>query len=129
VIVVDASVVVAALIDDEDGGRGAAARLAARPYSPELIGVEVVSALRRLTAAGALEPGRGALAVADFAELPLDLVPHGPLLHRCWELRDNLTPYEGVYVALAELMGAVLVTVDRRLVAAPGIRCQVEVLD
>jgi predicted nucleic acid-binding protein len=89
----------------------------------------VVSAIRRLTAAGTLEPWRATRAVADFVDLPLRLAPHRPLLARCWELRNTVTPYDAVYVALAELMDATLVTTDRRLASAPGVRCHVEVLE
>ena len=49
-------------------------------------------------------------------------------MERCWELRDNVTVYDAVYVALAELLDAPLVTADGKLAKAPGIRCRVEVL-
>ena len=49
-------------------------------------------------------------------------------MERCWELRANVTVYDAVYVALAELLDAPLVTADRKLANAPGIRCQVEVV-
>jgi predicted nucleic acid-binding protein len=47
---------------------------------------------------------------------------------RCWELRDNLKAYDACYVALAELLGATLVTTDARLSRAPQIMCSVELL-
>ena len=96
--------------------------------APQVIDLEVVSAWRRLVAAGHLDERRAALALVDLGALRLERVPHGPLLERCWELRDNLTVYDAAYVALAELMGVDLLTADARLAAAPGIRCQVEVL-
>jgi predicted nucleic acid-binding protein len=55
-------------------------------------------------------------------------LPHGPLLPRIWTLRDNLTPYDAAYVALAEAIGATLLTADRKLARAPGIDCEVELL-
>jgi predicted nucleic acid-binding protein len=61
--------------------------------------------------------------------LPLRRYPHGPLLSRIWELRDNLTVYGAAYVALAEALDAPLLTVDARLARAPGVRCQVELLN
>ncbi len=45
-----------------------------------------------------------------------------------WELRDNLTRYDAAYVALAELTGAVLVTGDERVTAAPGARCEIQII-
>ena len=49
------------------------------------------------------------------------------MLDRMWQLRDNLTGYDAAYVAAAELLGVTLVTGDRRLAAAPGLRCPVVV--
>ena len=69
---------------------------------------------------------RGAL--REMAALPIMRVAHGPLLERCWELRNNLTVYDAAYVALAEMTGATLLTSDRRLAGAPGVRCEVELL-
>lgn len=88
----------------------------------------MLSALRRLAAAGAIDRRRGELALADLEALRIDRVPHRPLLARCWKLKDTLTPYDAAYVALAEMMDLALVTADARLARAPGIRCLVEVL-
>jgi len=60
--------------------------------------------------------------------VPLRRAPHRPLLDRCWELRENLSAYDAAYVALAELLDAVLLTADARLAKAPGPRCRVELL-
>jgi predicted nucleic acid-binding protein len=43
-------------------------------------------------------------------------------------LRENLTPHDAAYVALAELTGAVLVTGDERITAAPGARCDIQLI-
>ena len=58
----------------------------------------------------------------------MERVSHRLLMERCWELPANVTVYDAVYVALAELLDAPLVTADRKLANAPGIRCQVEVV-
>ncbi|MGI8663183.1 MAG: type II toxin-antitoxin system VapC family toxin [Acidimicrobiales bacterium] len=128
-IVVDAGVIVTALSDD--GADGDAARLRLRGErlaAPHLIDIEVVSAWRRLTSSGDLDDRRAALARADLAALRMNRVSHGQLLERCWELRANLTIYDAAYVALAEALGAVLVTADGRLAGAPGTRCPIELL-
>ena len=44
-----------------------------------------------------------------------------------WEHRRNLSVYDGSYVALAELLQAALVTLDRRIAGAPGLTCTVMV--
>jgi len=55
-------------------------------------------------------------------------VRHAPLLTRCWELRHNITMYDAAYVALAEVLGVVLLTSDVRLTKAPGTRCAMHLL-
>lgn len=128
-LVVDASVLVVALADD--AAHGDRARDALRGSSltaPGLVDLEVLSVLRRQLAAGRLDARRAQLALVDLTDLPLERAPHRPLLRRCWELRENLTPYDAAYVALAEALGAVLITADTRLAAAPGLRCEVSVL-
>lgn len=129
-IVVDASVLVSALADDDVDGDQARARLRGeRLAAPHLVDLEVASAWRRLAAEGSLEGRRADLALADLADLRLSRVPHTSLLGRCWELRaTNLSIYDAAYVALAEALDATLLTVDGRLANAPGCRCTVEAL-
>lgn len=128
-IVVDASVIVTALADDGDDGNGARERLRGqRLAAPHVIDLEVASAWRRLVAAGGLDDRRAQLALEDLGALPLERVPHRPLLSRCWELRGNLTIYDAAYVALAEVLMVTLVTADTRLAAAPGVRCDIDLI-
>jgi predicted nucleic acid-binding protein len=130
VIVVDASVIVTALADDGDDGDRARLRLRGeRLAAPHLVDIEVTSAWRRMTAAGDLDLRRAALARVDLSSLRLDRVPHLRLLDRCWELRENLTIYDAAYVALAELLDTTLLTADRRVKDAPGVRCPIDVLE
>ena len=124
-IVIDASVLATALGDDGEDGHRARTRVGGEQLAaPEIIDLEVASVWRRTLT----DERRAALALADLAELPLGRAPHLPLLPRCWELRHNLTPYDAAYVALAELLGVALVTADRRLARASGIRCVVDTL-
>ena len=128
-LVVDASILATALADDGDDGDLVRARLRGeRLIAPELVDLEVVSVLRGQLRAGALDARRARLALTDLNELPMRRAAHGPLLARCWELRENLTVYDVAYVALAESAGADLLTADRRLAKAPGPRCRIEVL-
>lgn len=129
-IVVDASTIVTALADDGPDGDRARSRLQGeRIVAPHLIDLEVVSAWRRLSARGDLDARRVELALRDLEALRVERVPHGRLLDRCWQLRDNLTIYDAVYIALAEALGVTLVTADRRIKTAPSPRCPVELLD
>jgi predicted nucleic acid-binding protein len=96
--------------------------------APELIDLEVVSVLRRRVRAGSMSPARAELALTDLTELPMRRASHRPLLSRCWELRETVTPYDAAYIALAEILGIALLTGDGRLSRAPGIRCAIEVV-
>lgn len=128
-LVVDASVLAPALADDGPDGDAARARLRGQSLvAPELIDLEMTSVIRRRLQAGDLEDRRAVLALGDLMELPLRRASHRPLLARCWELKQNLTVYDAAYVALAELLDAVLITADSRLANAPGPRCRFELL-
>lgn len=128
-LVVDASVLVVALADDDSDGTTARERLRAqRLAAPELIDLEVLSVLRALVRSGQVLPRRAGLALTDLDRMPLDRAAHRPLVRRCWELREDLTPYDAACVALAELLDAPLLTADRRLARATGPRCTVEML-
>ncbi|MGL5816388.1 MAG: type II toxin-antitoxin system VapC family toxin [Phycicoccus sp.] len=128
-LVVDASVLATALGDDgSDGGRARDRLRGEALTAPELVDLEVISVWRRQHRAGRMPTRRVRLALDDLVDLPVRRVPHRALLDRCWELRDALTPDDAAYVALAEALGAALLTADRRLGRSPGPRCRVEVL-
>ncbi len=127
-LVVDASVLAPVVADGGSDGRRFRERLrGAAVAGPDLLRVEVVSVLRRHAGRGHLTPRQADAAVEDLLAFPITVYPAAVLLRRTWELRQNVTPYDGCYVALAEALGVPLVTADRRLADAPGIRCEVEV--
>lgn len=129
-IVVDASVVANALADDGPDGDLARQRLldAAELAAPDLVDVETVSVLRRRWLAGDLTARRFSTAVDDLADLTMSRMPTLPLMRRAYELRANVTAYDASYIALAEHLGWILLTADRRLARAAGVRCDIEVL-
>ncbi len=128
-IVVDASVIAPALADDDADGESARSRLQGeRLTAPEVLDLEVVSVIRKAFLSGALNRRRARLALADLADLDLERIGHRRMLARIWELRQNLTPYDASYIALAETIDATLVTADKRLSLAPGPRCTIEYL-
>ncbi|MFW6089087.1 MAG: type II toxin-antitoxin system VapC family toxin [Gemmatimonadota bacterium] len=125
-MVVDASLVVAALVDAGDVGRWAEdILLSDHLCAPHLMPVEVANILRRTAAAGDVSPGVASLAHADLLALRADLYPYAPIATRAWALRDNLTLYDAWYVALAELLDAPLATLDARLARAAGPLCEI----
>ena len=91
---------------------------------PHLLDVEVMSALRKLTAARRIDSHRSAELIEGLAALPAERYSHVPLLGRMWELRHNFTAYDAAYIALAEETDAVLYTCDEKL--ARGHRARVE---
>jgi predicted nucleic acid-binding protein len=97
-------------------------------HAPHLIDVEVTQVLRRYASNGEITPRRGREALDDVADLSLRRYSHEFLLPRVWELRNNLTAYDAVYVALAEALDAPLITRDSRLAAAAGHRARVELV-
>lgn len=128
-IVVDASAILELVLNTED-----AAAIADRVFvpgetlhAPHLLDLEVAQVLRRYAVAGALSDERGRQALEDFADLPLDRYPHALFLPRIWELRHNVTAYDATYIALAETLGATLVTRDAALATARH-RARVEVV-
>lgn len=128
-LVIDASVLAVALLDDGPDGDMIRARLRGeRLAAPALIDLEVASVWRGLTRGGHLDARRVGQALDDLQDLPVQRVEHTPLLARCWELRENLTIYDAAYVALAEALQAPLLTGDRRLARATGPRCAIEVI-
>ena len=96
-------------------------------HAPHLIDLEVVQVLRRYAAGDEISAERAREALDDFAAFRLRRWAHEPLTLRIWDLRQNLTAYDAAYVALAEALGAPLLTRDRRLASAPGVRTRVEV--
>jgi predicted nucleic acid-binding protein len=97
-------------------------------HAPHLLDVEVAQVLRRYVRNKTISAQRGQEALEDLRDLPLSRYPHDFLLPRIWELRETLTAYDAVYVALAELLAARLLTCDGKIASAPGHDAKVEVV-
>ena len=129
-IVVDASLVVDVLLDPA-GSSGLLPRLLepdASLHAPHLLDLEVLQVFRRLERHRILAPARAEAAVEALADLPLTRYPHAALASRVWELRGALTAYDAAYVALAEALGAPLLTRDAALAAAAPRSARVELV-
>jgi len=130
VIVLDASALVE-LILYTTTGQLVAARIADPAeglHVPHLADIEVVQALRRYVREGDINAEAAAVALDDLRALDLQRHAHEPLLGRVWELRENLTAYDAVYVALAEVLDGVLLTCDGPLSRAPSLAGRVVLL-
>jgi predicted nucleic acid-binding protein len=94
--------------------------------APHVVDVEVFGVIRQEFRLGRIDLTTAELAVEELAGWSGERFSHRPLLARAWQLRDNVRGWDAMYVALAELVDAVLLTTDARLAAAPGPRCQIE---
>lgn len=111
----------ALLIDPAGRGDAVARRVqGCHLAAPDLLPYQVVDVLRRRRNTRLLSAADARLAVDGFLTLPIELWPFLVVAERCWSLGENLTAYHAAYVALAEHLGASLLTGDRRLAAAPG---------
>ena len=97
-------------------------------HAPHLLDIEVAQVLRRYAREKTITTQRGQEALEDLVGLPLDRYPHDFLIPRVWELRATLTAYDAVYVALAEILDAPLLTCDGRIASASGHSANVEVI-
>jgi len=129
--VVDASAVVDFVLRPQETGV-LAAMLASKDvdlHVPMLCDIEVAAGLRRALRRGELSTHRAQLALADLSDLPLNHYEHEPILGRVLELYENFSVYDAAYVALAEALGASLLTADRRLARATRAHTSVQVIE
>ena len=125
-VVVDASVLVAAMVDSGREGTWAESALAEGALAgPQLALAEATNILRRLERIGDISRLEANSAQSDLLRFDIELFPFAPFGDRVWALRSNLSSYDAWYVALAEALGCPLVTLDRKLSRAPGPTCDI----
>jgi len=125
-VVCDASALVALLLDGGPDGRWVTRTLTGADLAaPSLVMFECANVIRRHQLAGLVGADQAEQAHADLLDLPIEEWPYPVLAARAWELRTNLSSYDASYVAVAEFLGATLVTLDRRIARAPDLRCSV----
>ena len=130
-IVVDAAVIVDFLIDASADGEVVRDRLARERWpwaAPELMDAEVAHVVRRHVLRGELAAAAAEAALADLVTMRIERYSHLPLVQRAFELRDNATIYDALYLILAEVLGAKLLTRDAGLARVPGVSAAVEVI-
>lgn len=128
--VIDATVIAEYLVDAEKAEVARRRVIADRAalWAPHLVDAEVGHVLRRGVRKGMITAEAGESALEDLIVLPVRRVRHRELLPRAWELRDNVSFYDAMYVSLAEILNQPLITFDARLAKASGIRAEIEVL-
>lgn len=128
-VVVDSSAVVTYLLNLSGGDavRELLRQEADVPRSLHLLDAEVGNSLRRIVLQGRATTDRAVLALNRYLAMPCVQHGHGPLMSGAWQLRDNLSFYDALYVALAAKLDATLITFDQRLASAPGLPAKVVV--
>jgi predicted nucleic acid-binding protein len=130
-IILDASAVVDLLLGVAPRAEAIAARLQSESdglAAPHLLDVEIAQVVRRFVLRSEITPERARLALDDLLALPIHRYPHHELLDRAFELRENATMFDAVYLVLAEALNAPLLTCDSALAAIPGHNATVEVV-
>ncbi|MGI5285005.1 type II toxin-antitoxin system VapC family toxin [Nonomuraea polychroma] len=130
-LVIDASVMINALIDDGEAGRAARKAIMTDPawIAPGHMPSEVAHVITRLVRQELITRARGRTAFEALAQTEIELADIRPLLPRIWQLRDNIKAYDAAYVALAEMEGCTLVTSDAKLAGLPvGIGCDIRLV-
>ena len=127
-IVLDASAVLDWLLQSP-AGRLIETRIYSRNetlHAPHLLDLEIAQVLRRLVREGRISDQRADLALQDLLKAAIVRYPHFVLLRVIWGYRHNFSAYDAAYIALAEALGATLITRDKRLVAARGHGANIE---
>lgn len=129
-LVLDASAIVEFILGSTKGGK-VRALVRSHPadlHAPDLILAEGLTALRSLERRSEITPDRATSAAADLRSVPLVRYPTEILSMRIWTLRGRFTVYDAHYIALAEALGAPLVTGDRTLATAAADLIRIEII-
>src|SRR6266571_3923858 len=124
-IVLDASAALSALLNV---GPARDALATEQIHVPHLIDVEVTGGLRRMVRARQMSQAEGWALLDTWRRLGITRYSVFSILHRVWQLRENLSAYDACYVTLAELLGCALMTADGRIGRVRGTRCPVTVV-
>jgi len=127
-IVIDGSALVVAVVDTTERGRFVRARLTDGAIAPHLVDAEVGQAVRGLVMQGVIDATAGERSLRAAEALVVERWAHQPLRPRAWQLRDNVSFYDALYVAVAERTDVPLLTADARLAGAHGPRASIETL-
>ena len=129
-IVIDASAAVELLLLKQPRAGVIAARLQDESIAaPHLLDVEVGQVLRRLVRARTITQRYAASALEDLAVMPVARHPHTAFLAEAFSLRDNVSFYDAMYLALAAELEAPLLTCDRAIAGFRRLLVDVELID
>lgn len=129
-VVVDSGALVDVLLTNGEQPVAATGPLAGHDLvAPHLIDVEVLNTTRKLLLRDEVSRDYAEALLRDYKRTVIEMFPHKTLIEKAWVLRENITPYDAMYVALAQTLDVPLITTDARLARAARIHCTVELLD
>ena len=130
ILVLDASIVVDLLLKCEPFYSQIKIRIRAADWlaAPHLLDAEVTQVFRRFVLQGEISNQRAETAIVDLKDLPIERYPHIPFLARAFDLRNNLTIFDALYLALAEGLNAELLTRDAGIGQTPGSNAVITVI-
>lgn len=118
-VVLDASAGVDSVLANYRGAQVLDALSRSELWAPSLVDSEVLSALARMERAGAISGAEATRGLDSWSRVPCQRVPSELLLQDAWSRRAALRVSDAQYVALADRLGAPLLTSDARLARAP----------
>lgn len=119
-IVVDASAILEALLATKFG-KTVLAHMQQHMggiFAPHVIDLEVTSALRRYVLQKDLHGDQAFGLMNDYQCIDIKRVAHEAYLDRIWSLRENFTPYDAAYLAIAEAFDSTIITADKKFARA-----------
>lgn len=124
-LVLDASVVVELLVsDDLKKIEKLENRLKSETLvAPDHMWLEVVSVISRMARSGALSELDAQRVIQQLQRLNIRVITSSSFVQRIWKLRKNVFYLDAAYIAVAESLGAPLLTSDKKLSRATGPEC------
>lgn len=129
-LVCDASALVFALTSTTEAALAVRERLTDHYcHAPHLVDAEVAHTLHQRERAGEISPATALAAMRAAGRMVDARYPHtGPTAELAWTLRGTFTVHDSLYLAVANALGAPLLTADARLAGAPALPCDVELV-
>ena len=89
--------------------------------APELLDIEVLSALRGFVLRNQISSDDALDAIREISALEIERVSHQHLLLSTWHYFRNVSSYDAIYLAVAQDLNVAVITADSKLSRAPSL--------